>query len=136
MPGDLDGPRSFFLGGGAGDDVQLSESTGSPESDLERFSPLNFGGRLSADVGDGNTEALGVGRSAGVSTGSDRHGDIQLRCHSLEILVLALQILIFLFKLFPLCLDAEDLRPSNFRDTINDGRVEMGAALPHFAVSA
>lgn len=64
MPCDRVELRNFFLGGGTGDDVQLSESDGSPESGLERFSPPRFRDRSSVDVGEGDTEAL-VGQSVG-----------------------------------------------------------------------
>ena len=57
MLGSLVELRSF-LGGRTGDDTQLSKSDDSPESDLERFTPLSFGGRSSVDVDEGNIEAL------------------------------------------------------------------------------
>ena len=60
--------RGFFL---TGDDVQFSES-GSPGPGLERFSPFSasFGDRPSADVGEGDAEALGAGQD--VSPGFGR----------------------------------------------------------------
>lgn len=77
MPDDLVELRSFFLGGGIGDDVQLPESDGSPVSGLERFSPLSFASRPSVDIGESDTEALGrVGQNGGSANVSAGHGDI------------------------------------------------------------
>jgi len=58
------------------------------------------------------------------------------RRHSLEVRVLALQVLIPLLKLFVLRPHAEDLPSGNFCDAIDYGGVEIGATFPRFAVSA
>lgn len=77
MPGDLVELRSLFLGGRTGDDVQPSESDGSSEYGLERFSPLGFASRSSVDVSEGDTEALeGVGQNGGSAQVPAGHGDI------------------------------------------------------------
>ena len=58
------------------------------------------------------------------------------RCHSLKISILALQVLVFLFKLFPLRPHAKYLLPGDFCDAINDSGMEVGTTFPRFAVSA
>jgi hypothetical protein len=135
--GDLVELRSFFLGGRTGDDVQPSESDGSLESGLERFSPSSSASRSSLDVDEGNTEALGVGqKSASARVSAGHCGDIWPKHHLLKIRIFALQVLIFLFNLFPLCPHAKDLPTGDLCDAINDGGVEIGATFPHFAGSA
>lgn len=50
--------RGFLGGGGIYDDVQLSESDGSPVSVLGCFPPLSFEGRSSIDVDEGDAGVL------------------------------------------------------------------------------
>ena len=56
------------MGGATGDDVQLSESDGPPESGPDRFSSFSFASRSSADAGEGDAEALGGVGQKGAST--------------------------------------------------------------------
>ena len=72
MPSDLAELRSFFLGGGAGDDAQLSESDGSLRSVPERFSTLSVKSRTSVCAGEVDMEALGVGQNTGLAR-AQRH---------------------------------------------------------------
>ena len=124
--------RSLFLGGRTGDDAQLSQSDDSPESGLDRFSPISFGDRSSADASDGDAGTLG---RWWVSTGVGQD-NTQLRCHSLKVSIFALQVLVFLFKFFPFRPHVEHLLPRNFCDAIDDSGMKVGAAFPCFAVSA
>jgi hypothetical protein len=55
--------------------------------------------------------------------------------HSLEIRVLALQVSVFLFKLFTISPHSEDLFPCNLCNPMNRGRVKVGATFPRFAVT-
>jgi hypothetical protein len=62
--------RSFFLGGGAGDDPQSSEP-GSLKFFLGRFRPTRFDPMdwLPVGVGEGDAEALKVGETSGFREG-------------------------------------------------------------------
>lgn len=60
---DLAGPRTFFFGRRTGDDESDSLSSG-----LDRFSSLSLGDQSSADINDGDAEALQVRWNVNVGT--------------------------------------------------------------------